>query len=240
MTSEKNRSAQLSHVLMLPQDAVSHDEAAAQLDDYVAAQLAGEDYRKRFPSVARHLDACVECAEAYALCYERALAEASGGLPQPARLPEPDLSFLAPSMGQSLVDLVRAAVQRAGEQFRLQLTPDLLPALRPAYAAAPVRAAGDGPRYNEVILRLAPAEELSTTWPAGIVAYRDAQNPDHCLVEVTVAPPGRSWPDLAGIEVTLAVGAERRSETTDAWGAASFEATPITGLGAMSISIQGM
>ena len=44
------------------------------LDGYIAAQLAGQDYIALLPAVAAHLDACPECATAYARLYELEVA----------------------------------------------------------------------------------------------------------------------------------------------------------------------
>jgi hypothetical protein len=138
----------------------------------------------------------------------------------------------------ALFEQVRAAVQRVGETIRLQLTPELLPGLRPAYALATVRSPADEQRYGERLLSLEPNEELAKDWPVTVTAYRDAQNTTRCLVEVTVEPPGRGWPELEGIGVTLTVDGEQRRSTTDAWGLASFEDIAVSSLATLQIQIE--
>ena len=86
-----------------------------QLDDYIAAQLASEAYLARFSDVAIHLDACLDCADAYARLYELEIAEATNSLPSLTHDALPDLSFLtrpqAPQSASDLVAQLRAAVQ---------------------------------------------------------------------------------------------------------------------------------
>lgn len=229
-----------------PNDAACQD-CLDQLDEYVAAQLAGEDYRARFPEVAVHLDACPDCAEAYARLYELELAEAANRLPQPDQLPAPDLSFLAresaatsASTGRAAADLaerLRTALRRTGATIRLQLSADLVSWLTPAPAATLTRAPADTERYNEALLNLEPAQAPALDLPLTLTAYRDAHHPERCLVEVVVEPAGRSWPDLGGAAVALAFPGERREAVTDAWGAASFEGVPVNELAEMALEV---
>lgn len=229
---------QLAQVLRQPLDEAEHQRILAQLDEYVAAQLAGETYTSLFSDVAIHLDACVECTEAYALLYELALAERQAALPVPTQLSRPNLDFLKRQSERSLLDQLRRAIQRTSKAVTLQLTPALLPPLRPAYAVSTVRSVADGQRYGELLIQLDLADELAADWPGAITAYRDAQNPSACLLEVTVEPPGRSWPDLEGIEVVLVLSDGPRDTTTDPWGLASFDDVPVSELATMGITIR--
>lgn len=231
------RRALLARALQARPDEAECQRCLNQLDDYVAAQLAGDDEAARFPEVAFHLDACVECAGAYARLYELALAEAANQLPQPDRAPAPDLSFLRPSPLTALAEKIRSAVRRAGERFTLQLSADLLPLLRPAPVFAPVRARTAEERYAEVLLTLEPDETLRRDLPFALVAYRDAQQPDLCLLEITVQPLGQSWPDLAGIGVAITIAGQRREAVTDAWGLASLEGVPVAALPELLVEV---
>jgi hypothetical protein len=77
------------------------------LEAYVDAQLAGRDYAALQPVVARHLDQCVTCAEAYALIYEARLAEAAPL--QLEHIPDPDVGFLEPgAVGRIIPNQLRA------------------------------------------------------------------------------------------------------------------------------------
>jgi hypothetical protein len=235
MNDEQTAIHQLAQTLALHPIEVDHQTVTSQLTDYVAAQLAGQDYRVQFDRVARHLDTCIECAEAYNLLYELAVAESSQQVALPAHWGKPDLTFLAPPAATVVLAQVRAAIQRFGERLRLQLTPDLLVALRPAFTPATTRGAGEDQRYGELLLRLELPDELALDWRASLVVYRDAQHPEDALVEVTVEPAGRSWPDLEGIAVTLATGEGEQTAVSDAWGLATFERVPIASLEGMRI-----
>lgn len=237
MAIQPTRSTRLAQTLTYQPDEASHRQTLARLNDYIAAQLAGEAYSAQFPEVALHLDACVECVEAYNLLYELALAEATHTLPSPVRQPEPDLSFLASGAQPSRVEQVRRALQRVGERIRFQLTPQLLPVLRPALAVVTVRSPADEGRYREILLRLEPDETLIDEWPVTLAAWRDTQKPDYCLIEVMVEPPDRAWPELAGIEVTLTWLEGMRSAPTDAWGLVSFADVPILALTSCRIEV---
>lgn len=214
-------------------------EACLQkLDAYIEAQLAGEAYLDQYPDVALHLDACVECAGAYARLYELALAEARDALPKPASVPDPDLSFLATDSVR-LADRLREAVTRTGDALRLELSAGLLALLTPSEPATALRSAADT-RYGEVLLDLDPTEVDDFDVPLTITAYRDAERPRMCLVEVAVEPAGEGWPNLAGRSVTLTVGDTVQTSETDAWGVAAFENIPVDLLGQLAIDVSGL
>lgn len=231
------RRRRLAQVIRMKPDDAACLACLNQLDAYIAAQLGGEDYAARFPDVARHLDGCVECAQAYARLYELERAAMAETLPQPAHLPRPDLGFLQPQ-SPSLAERLRAALRRAGDRFTLRLSDDLLAGLRPAPAIALTRAPADAERYAEVLLVLRPDESLRSELPFGLTAYRDARRPDECLLEVSVELPGRSWPDLGGLTVALVLGTQKREAVTDAWGLAAFEGVPVAALGEASVEVE--
>jgi hypothetical protein len=202
--------------------------------------------------VTVHLDACLDCAAAYARVYELELAAATKSLPQPTRYAAPDLSFLpladtppnpqgagalqnAGERARAIAEQLRTALRRTGDLLTLQLSADLLALLRPLPTAAALRAPADAERYGEVLFALDPEEVAQA--PVGMVAYRDARRPEECLVEVSVVPPGRAWPDLGGTLVTLVTGGDQRTNTTDPWGMASFEGFPIARLVNLALEV---
>src|SRR5512145_1594603 len=91
-----DRRTLLAQALRLSQNEEACQQCLSQLDDYISAQLGGEDYLAGWPEVAAHLDGCLSCAEAYARLYTLEQAILTDTLPEPAQLPEPDLSFLLP------------------------------------------------------------------------------------------------------------------------------------------------
>jgi len=232
--AHRDNRALLARALRFEPDEVACRACLLELDAYVAAQLGGDDYTSQFPAVADHLDACLECADGYARLYELELAVAERRLPEPASVPAPDLSFARSS---SLSDRLRAAVRHAGERLRLQLSADLVALLRPPRVqAAPATRAGVE-RYSEVLLALEPDAALRREIPLELKAYRDAQHPEACLVEVTVEPVGRSWPKREGMSVALIIAGARREAVTDAWGLAAFENVPLAVLPELVVEI---
>lgn len=220
-------------------DAAACERCLADLAAYVDDQLAGAAYRDLHPETSAHLDACPGCAAAYARVYELALAEEAGRLPELPRR-EPDLSFMAQEAEQSLASRLAEALAGALTQVRdrvvLRLNEGMLPLLRPAGPALAVRSGDE--RYQEVLLRLRPEDLPPGALPLRLVAYRDARQPDHCLLEVVVEPLGRTWPDLAGIRVRLQGVEPPRQATTDAWGVVTFSDVPISALAGLAIAAE--
>lgn len=81
-------------VLGLPDDGLYCDECQAWLPAYIDAGVGGISDDLRYRPVKRHLLLCPSCEHAYLELLELALVEEQGRFPQPARYPEPDLSFL--------------------------------------------------------------------------------------------------------------------------------------------------
>lgn len=195
-----------------------------QLENYIAQQLDGGDYRGVMADVADHLDGCLACAESYARLYELALAEAVGRLPHPAHIPPPDLHFL-PGLSQRL----QQAVRQLGQTIQLQLSAELLSLLTPQPAALAFRAGEENLLWE---LEAQPA------LPLNLAVYRDLLRPELCQLEVTVQMAGREWPNLAGIRVEIESPAGIRQTITDSWGLATFTNLPLTALPQLTLSVQ--
>jgi hypothetical protein len=187
-----------------------------------------------------HLDACLECADAYARLYELEVAARAGTLPQ-GTVPAADLSFLAEAgtkPSSSLAEQLGQALRRSADGWTLQFSQALLGWLRPGLQPAAGLRSGEQARYDEVLYQLA-AQEAAGAEPAfSLVVYRDAHAPERGLVEVRVEPEGRSWPDLGGYRVTLEAGGEARTMLTDAWGLASLENVALDGLMQAKLKIE--
>jgi hypothetical protein len=189
------------------------------LEAYVTAQLAADTATAaaRYPAVALHLDACVACAESYALLYDALAVPVA----QPARVPAPDLSFL-PRPG--LLQRVGAALVLQLSQV-LQSAPPLAGALR----------SGGAPLFD---LHLGtPDAALSEL---RITVYPRPQAADRCDLRVLVVPIGRAWPQLAGTTVTLSAGAALQHEQTDQYGEVVFADRSIDALAALELRITVM
>ncbi len=219
------------------------DDAACRLcldnlGSYVTSQLAGEDYLSRFPVIATHLDSCPECTGAYARIYGLEFAEISGHWFQPAQIPEPDLSFLKRRSVLSLLDLWQQAVRQWADGFSLQLTAELQQLLHPSLPVAQLRQSPmRQSQYGELILQFPPDPMPETESPVSITVFKDTQNLGMCLVEITVTPPGRSWPYLDGSTVTLRIDEEEKMAGTDHNGLAAFTAVPIDALETLGIEV---
>ncbi|NJN14921.1 MAG: hypothetical protein HC822_00705 [Oscillochloris sp.] len=224
---EHNRAAQrLAEILT-----VGHDPAACMacldnLELYVAAQLAGDDYRARFPIAADHLDRCVECAEAYALTYDD-LLEALQPAPD-LPLPTPDFSFLEPyaagalspaalrrNRTTSLPKLIAAALTPLANGLRLQLSQAILAALMPPVPLA-LRDAAEQAPLTELLIP-APAPGIARL---ELRIYADLVDPARRDLRVRVELPDRDWPDLAGIGCTLHLSTGPYQIISDPWGEA--------------------
>lgn len=223
-------------ILQAKPDDEACQDCLNRLDEYIATQLAGEDYLARLPDVATHLDACIDCAEAYARLYELEVAEAADNLPQPQQLSEPDLGFLRRRM-TDLTTRLRDALRRTAEQVTFQLSAELLLLLRPLPTASLTRSPSDSQRYSEVLLNLEPAIAPDLDLPINMAVYRDAQQPETCLVEVVIKPPDQSWPDLGGRLVILNAAGQTRETISDAWGIATFEGVRLDDLSKTTITV---
>lgn len=213
-----------------------HDEAACRacldgLEPYVDAQLAGASYAARLPTVAAHLDACVACAEAYALLYEARLADAPAGA---LAIPAPDLSFL-PRPGAGLADLLAGALERLGDGLRLRLGRPLLDALRAAPAPAPaLRAAFSGDALIDLTLS-APTPAVAEL---RLTVYADPADPALCVARAQLALAGRDWPDLGGATLIARWGGGVAQALTDAWGEALLAGIPRERLEGLAVEVQ--
>lgn len=206
----------------------------SQLEAYIQTQLSRPAAAAEFGWLRQHLDSCPACAEAYGLLYELAWAEEQGRLPQPPHIPNPDLYFLRSP--PDWLKPLREALQITPEQIRLQFNETLARLLPPPTATAPTRTAGDG-RYQSKLLELTPDQAQSVAIPFTLTAYADQQQPDHCLVEITVQLPGRSWPDLGGYQVTVTAAGQTFMAETDDWGTAVFPDLPRSELEKLAIVV---
>ncbi|NJM06907.1 hypothetical protein HC891_13070 [Candidatus Gracilibacteria bacterium] len=204
----------------------THDEAACSqcldaLEAYVAAQLARQAYRALFPQTARHLDSCVACAESYAVLYE--VLQPGAALSAPARIPAPNLSFLASP---------REGISHSGTAIFVQLAQ----ALREAFALPqpPALAFRDGeqpPLFSVALSGVnAAVERLQVT------AY-PSDTAEHCLVQLQIELRERAWPDLADLRLQLSWQGGSATASTDSWGSAVFTAVPRDAIASLALTL---
>src|SRR6266498_3932659 len=89
------RRSKLAQVLQSTHKDENCNTCISNLDKYIAAQLAGDDYLALFPDVALHLDSCLNCSNIYSRLYELEVAEIEGAITEPQSMPLPDLAFLS-------------------------------------------------------------------------------------------------------------------------------------------------
>jgi hypothetical protein len=226
---------ELARALLQAQDEAACVACLDLMGPYVEAQLAGQEYTRLFPAVARHLDGCVACAEAYGLLFDTL---AAGELAAPAQIPEPDLSFLGPAEAAGPAELLRAALadalRRAAAGFRITLTRPLLELLTPAQGM------GQAVRGSEpaALLELALDEPAPQVAQLLLSVYPAAGAPEACDLRVQVRLQGRDWPDLAGVAVAVTAGELRREAATDGWGEALIEGLPRSALEGLQIEVR--
>ena len=130
------------------------------LPDYVEAELNGQPTRRLFPNVARHLDACLACGEAYVGLLEVALQAEAEPLAVPTSTPDLDLSFL-PSLTPTAIL----------HQFVEMLTEELVRSLNPeALGDLPALSRGFFHKLDELgaNLHLQPASTLALGFGADL------------------------------------------------------------------------
>ncbi len=227
--NERNQLARLKRAVIEDIDDIDFDVILPQLDAYAVAQLAGEPYTEQFADIALMLDQSAVLSSIYARVYDAAAQNDTADL----SIPAPNLDFLTPR--PSLAQLLHEAIRVNGNKIRFALSDALLPLLAPPPTPALVlRGAADRQRYNKELLKLEQEEGR----PFTLVAWQDSENDALCLVEVTVEPPGKMWPDLAGSSVCVTAAGNTYTETTDEWGLAAFEDIVVATLGALSIEIE--
>jgi hypothetical protein len=218
----------------------------SQLEAYVQSQFMPSAAQAQFGWLRQHLDSCAACAQAYGLLYELVWAEENGRLPQPTHVPEPDLRFLRSPFSRpspAWLKPLQAALRITPEQIGLQLNETLTRLLLPAPGLAPTRSVGNGRghgRYQPKLLELTPDQAQTAAIPFTLTVYADGQQPDRCLVEVMIQPPGQSWPDLGGRQVTVTAGGQPVSAETDDWGTAVFPDLPRSELDKLAIIVHNV
>jgi hypothetical protein len=240
MAEEITARERMREALQNKTDGAACDACLPRLEEYVAAQLNGRNYLNLFPEIASHLDGCLHCAAAYARLYRLELAAATATLPQLQQPRLPDLAFLQPAAGPppTLPELLRTALTKLQNGVRLQLSAALLPHLQPLPSLSPTRTPSGDERYTEQLHTLDSTDILGSEIPLKLAVYRDRQQPQKCLIEVAVTPPGRAWPLLAGIVVALELPDLRREQRTNPWGVAAFDQVPVADLDKVLIEVQ--
>jgi hypothetical protein len=223
----------LSQVLLATPSEQDCQACLDALEAYIDAQLAGQPYTTRYTQVAQHLDACIACAESYGLIYETRLNEATQ--PEPAAIPKPDLSFLTPASTaiDQLNSLITSATEWLGNQLRFSFSQALLDLLPPPMPSTLAVRGSQAMPLQDITLELAGGSISQVH----VVVLQRAEATDQCDLHIQLTIPGREWPDLVGIPITLNYGVQHASALSDAWGEAVFRGVPIRELAEMQIGV---
>jgi len=236
------RRSKLTRVLQSTHTDEDCDTCISNLDNYIAAQLAGDDYLTLLPDVALHLDSCINCSKIYSRLYELEVAEMEDAIREPQSIPLPDLAFLSQKEAASAIDkitqLLDRSLRRGGEIISVQLSNMLLSLLSTIPISTQREAvAHSEARYSEVVLEISPDRFPALNLPFSLTAFRDAYQPDLCLVEVKIYISGLHGPELGGKKVSLNIDETIRQVFTNPGGVASFEEVPISDLEKMEVSV---
>lgn len=217
---------QIKNLMDVLQNTASDCLSAEQIDTYVQAQLIDQD-DATFNPIRHHLDACVDCAEQYAVAYD------VGFEAQVAQIPQPKLDFL--KRDTTLLNQLLDACVRTVNQLRVQFSRELNARLTPP----PLAVSRSRGRYRRPILQLSAEDTtlISPHLPFSIAAFEDSENPNNCLIEIKVRPPHKSWPDLAGYQVALSLFGTASVQTTDAHGEVIFADVAVAALQTMQIIV---
>lgn len=221
---------------LLPLEVAIDEAMVSRLHRYISRQLDGEPYRSHDPDLALLLDRDPDLAEAYAVLYELEEAARTDGLASSPQIPSPDLSFLTAGTLSAVVGDSLGWLERRGRTIVVRFSQALLETMQPPPAAVGLRQ-GVGGRYGE---RLATIDGLALAEPQPftINVYADREQRDVVLLEVELSPPGRSWPNLDGLTVTLRAGEIEQTILTDPWGMAVFEDFPRSELPNVAVTIK--
>lgn len=198
------------------EDSLTCHDCKAQLAEYVDAQVMGVESGKAFAEVELHLQVCPHCAREYRELLALTESAYAEDLPQPARQPKFDFSFLEAGSKRFVWwdELGRLIIEFSAELVRAFQPP----APRLGYAGVK----SEKPQRTLCQLPVQdPDEDLEVT----ITAEEARDDPNACTVVVEVNIPSLGgWPNLSGTEVTLKRDEqELESQATDAFGKAVFE-----------------
>jgi hypothetical protein len=215
------------------EEALSCEACQEALPGYLEATGAGQPEDAAWALVSRHLRSCPVCTEVADEL--RALANLAGaGDAAQNTLPQPDLSFLQPR-GVAAPGVIRQLDQFG--RLVLAFSADVLHALlaqgpRPALQGA--TKAGIRRLWEVTLPDDAPDLEVV------VAAETPHDDPSRARLTVQVVIPSRGgWPNLEGTLVTLAAsGSPPRTEVTDAFGIAVFDAVDVRARAGLEITVQ--
>lgn len=218
----------------VPLRRLAHDELRDLLPAYVADLALRTDQPPLHAEIAAHLRECAACREEVEELTELLREAAAGVLPQAPAYPAFTLDFLHPRDASpwSLDALGRLVVR-----FSASLLDQIRPAALPVLSRSLDRRGPQLYQYDHA--RFAPVEPPQ---PASLTisVFGIGPGPDTVEVVVRVGVAGRRATDLAGSEVTLAVGESERRGRTDKFGYVTFPGILAADLPRLQVTVAPM
>ena len=222
----------LEQVLKTEPSETQFDAYLDQLDDFVAAQLAGEEYETQFPDMVAYLNTDVRLADAYNRLYKLEIDALSDKIRMAPSIRKENPNFL----DKLLKMLLGGSIEYPPGAIAMLFTPDILSRLHvePVLGGGALKAL----EAKTVLYKLDPEEHGLSDWPATITVL-SGDEAELCTVQVQVTPPGRAFPNLSGTEVSIEIpGLEPYEQKTDMLGVATFENIEIEQLSQIRVVIQ--
>jgi len=195
----------LEQVLKTEPSKTQFDAYLGQLDDFIAAQLAGEEYETQFPDLVN-----IRVREF---------------------VPKANLNFMYP-----IVDPLLGAIERIKGAISIDFSSELLDGLqtKTVLASSALKAS----ESKKELYKLDLAEHGLSEWPATITVLSNENEAELCTVQVQVAPPGRAFPNLSGIEVSIEIpDLDTCDQKTNMLGVVTFDSLQIAHLSQMRVVI---
>ncbi len=196
-----------------------HVEVQELLPEYVGLAVEGRDPKPVFPSVAKHLETCADCYEAFLDLLEMTEIGNSAALATVGWAP--DLSFLPPAAAP------RPEVTRPSPS-------EILIAYTRAIVDAFAQPQLTGALRGQLIHRA--LQKVPGTPPADITVEISAKD-DLCTVEVHLYLHDRSSLQQDGTLVRLQAGPLAQEAVSDGMGRVSFQRVPLGALPLLRLTV---
>jgi len=221
----------LEQVLKTEPSKTQFDAYLGQLDDFIAAQLAGEEYETQFPDLVAYLNTDARLADVYSRLYRLEVDAQSDNIRVREFVPKANLNFMYP-----IVDPLLGAIERIKGAISIDFSSELLDGLqtKTVLASSALKAS----ESKKELYKLDLAEHGLSEWPATITVLSNENEAELCTVQVQVAPPGRAFPNLSGIEVSIEIpDLDTCDQKTNMLGVVTFDSLQIAHLSQMRVVI---
>jgi len=171
------RAEAVQQVFSIEPNQAQFNASLDQLNDFISAQLAGEEYETLFPGVAAYLDTDPELAEIYDRLYQLEVDTRGNNLRTPSSKPQFDLSFLSqPPRGVIPPWLHEISLENSMKWLREILEKHFIAGTLDLTSPTPALSLrGDSDREPQQYTYFADPYHLFISITPGIVAQTEAQ-----------------------------------------------------------------